>query len=117
MADIENLRHLPPEKSTDMIETITLHDALNNEADYIRSIANTTPNATLNDVNVDDIITPGNYYLATGITGANNYSYLIVLKVSYNLTQISYTNLFSQLKVRNKQDGEWTDWKYITTQS
>ena len=93
-----------------MIETITLHDALNNEADYIRSIANTT-------LNVDDIITPGNYYLATGITGANNYSYLIVLKVSSNLTQISYTNKFSQLKVRNKQDGEWTDWKYITTQS
>ena len=108
---------ITPEKSTDMIETITLHDALNNEADYIRSIANTTPNATLNDVNVDDIITPGNYYLATGITGANNYSYLIVLKVSYNLTQISYTNQFSQLKVRNKQDGKWADWKYITTQS
>lgn len=99
-----------------MIETISLRTALDSEADYIRTIAYTTPNATLNDVNVDDIITPGNYYLVTGITGANNYSYLIVLKVSYHLTQISYTNQFSQLKVRNKQDGEWTDWKYITTQ-
>ena len=100
-----------------MIETISLRTALNNEADYIRSIANTTPNDMLYDVNVDDIKTPGNYYLVTGITGATNYSYLIVLKVSYNLTQISYTNQFSQLKVRNRQDGEWTDWKYITTQS
>ena len=100
-----------------MIETISLRTALNNEANYIRSIANTTPNAMLYDVNVDDIKTPGNYYLVTGITGATNYSYLIVLKVSYNLTQISYTNQFSQLKVRNRQDGEWTDWKYITTQS
>ena len=100
-----------------MIETITLHDALNNEADYIRSIANTTPNATLNNVNVDDIKTPGKYFLSTGITGAVEYSYLIVFKVSYNLTQIHYTNAISNLRMRNYHNGEWTNWKNITLQS
>ena len=106
-----------PEKSTDMIETITLHDALNNEADYIRSIANTTPNATLNNVNVDDIKTPGQYFLGAGITGANEYSYLIVFKVSYNLTQINYTNSITYLRMRNYHNGEWKDWVSITLQS
>ena len=106
-----------PEKSTDMIETITLHDALNNEADYIRSIANTTPNATLNNVNVDDIKTPGQYLLTTGITGAIGYSYLIVFNVSYNLTQIHYTNSISDLRMRNYHNGVWKDWVSITLQS
>ena len=106
-----------PEKSTDMIETITLHDALNNEADYIRSIANTTPNAMLNDVNVDDIKTPGKYYLTTGITGASDYSYLIVFKVSYNLTQISYSNGMNALRMRNCHNSEWTNWASIALQS
>lgn len=100
-----------------MIETITLHDALNNEADYIRSIANTTPNAMLNDVNVDDIKTPGQYYLTTGITGVKNYSYLIVFKVSYNLTQINYTPSVNMLIMRNYHNGEWTNWVSIALQS
>ena len=100
-----------------MIETITLHDALNNEADYIRSIANTTPNAMLNDVNVDDIKTPGKYYLTTGITGASDYSYLIVFKVSYNLTQISYSNGMNALRMRNCHNSEWTNWASIALQS
>ena len=108
---------ITPEKSTDMIETITLHDALNNEADYIRSIANTTPNATLNDVNVDDIKTPGGYYLGRGITGANEYSYLIVFKVSYNLTQINYSNGIGILRIRNYHNSEWTNWVRIALQS
>ena len=108
---------ITPEKSTDMIETITLHDALNNEADYIRSIANTTPNAILNDVNVDDIKTPGQYYLTTGITGAKLYSYLIVFKVSYNLTQINYTNGITMLRIRNYHNGEWSNWASIALQS
>ena len=100
-----------------MIETITLHDALSNEADYIRTIAYTTPNATLYNVNVDDIKTPGQYYLVTGITGAYEYSYLIVFKVSYNLTQINYTNSISFLKMRNHHNGEWKDWVSIALQS
>lgn len=100
-----------------MIETISLKTALNNEADYIRSIANTTPNATLNDVNVDDIKTPGGYYLGTGITGAREYSYLIVCKVSYNLTQICYSNSINLLKMRNYHNYEWGDWVSIALQS
>ena len=106
-----------PEKSTGMIEKITLHDALNNEADYIRYIAYTTPNSTLNDVNVDDIKTPGGYYLTTGITGTSNYSYLIVCKVAYNLTQISYSNAINSLRMRNYHNGEWGDWVSIALQS
>ena len=100
-----------------MIETISLKTALNNEADYIRTIAYTTPNATLNDVNVDDIKTPGQYFLGTGITGANEYSYLIVLKVSYNFTQINYSNSIKSLRMRNFHNGEWKDWVSIALQS
>ena len=100
-----------------MIETITLHDALSNEADYIRTIAYTTPNATLNNVNVDDIKTPGQYYLGTGITGANEYSYLIVFKVSYNLTQVNYSNGIGILRIRNYHNSEWTNWVRIALQS
>lgn len=100
-----------------MIETISLITALNNEADYIRFIAYTTPNSTLNDVNVDDIKTLGGYYLGTGITGAREYSYLIVCKVSYNLTQISYSNSINSLKMRNYHNGEWKDWVSIALQS
>ena len=104
-------------KVRDMIETISLRTALDSEADYIRTIAYTTPNATLNDVNVDDIKTPGGYYLGTGITGANEYSYLIVFKVSYNLTQINYTNGINMLRIRNYHNGEWTNWVSIALQS
>lgn len=100
-----------------MIETISLKTALSNEADYIRTIAYTTPNATLNDVNVDDIKTPGGYYLGTGITGAREYSYLIVCKMSYNLTQISYTNSINFLQMRNYHNSEWTNWVSIALQS
>ena len=100
-----------------MIETISLRTALDSEADYIRTIAYTTPNAMLNDVNVDDIKTPGQYYLTAGITGANVYSYLIVFKVSYNLTQINYTNGINLLRIRNYHNGEWTNWVSIALQS
>ena len=100
-----------------MIETISLRKALDSEADYIRTIAYTTPNAMLNDVNVDDIKTPGQYYLTTGITGAILYSYLIVFKVSYNLTQINYTNGINMLRIRNYHNGEWTNWASIALQS
>ena len=72
---------------------------------------------TLNDVNVDDIKTPGGYYLGTGITGANEYSYLIVFKVSYNLTQICYSNRINILRIRNYHNSEWTNWVSITLQS
>lgn len=100
-----------------MIETISLRTALDSEADYIRTIAYTTPNAILNDVNVDDIKTPGQYYLTTGITGANDYSYLIVFKVSYNLTQINYSTGINLLKMRNYHNGEWMNWASIALQS
>ena len=106
-----------PEKSTSMIETITLHDALNNEADYIRSIANKTPNATLNGINVDDLRSPGYYLLYTDITGANEYSYLLVLSVSYNITQINYPASCGYIKIRNYHNNSWTNWKNIAIQS
>lgn len=100
-----------------MIETITLHDALINEADYIHSIANTTPNATLKGVNVDDLKSPGCYLLYTDITGANEYTYLLVLKVSYNITQINYPDSCSYIRIRNYHNGSWTNWKNIAIQS
>ena len=100
-----------------MIEKVTLHDALNNEANFIRSIANTTPNATLKDVNVDDLRSPGYYLLYTDITGANEYTYLLVLRVSYNITQINYPANCNYIRIRNYHNSKWTNWVSIALQS
>ena len=100
-----------------MIETITLHDALNNEANFIRSIANTTPNAALKGVNVDDLRSPGHYLLYTDITGASEYTYLLVLSVSYNITQINYPASCNYIRIRNYHNSEWTNWVSIALQS
>ena len=96
-----------------MIEKVTLTEALNNNVALLRKLTNTGTSETLNDVNVDDLLDNGRYYLGTGITGANNYTYMIVLKVSYNLTQINYSNALSNVRMRNLHNGAWTEWVTI----
>lgn len=97
-----------------MIEKITLNAALRSETEILHYLTNTGPSEFLEDVNVDDLIDTGRYFLGTGITNANDYSYLIVLKVAYHTTQILYQPSFAYIKCRNKRNGEWTAWKSIT---
>ena len=100
-----------------MIEKITIEDALRSQGSLIRDLYNNLPRATLNGVNVDDLRSPGYYLLYTDITGANEYTYLLVLKVSYNITQINYPANCNYIRIRNYHNSEWTNWVRIALQS
>lgn len=100
-----------------MIEKITIEDALRSQGSLIRDLYNNLPGATLKGVNVDDLRSPGYYLLYTDITGASEYSYLLVLKVSYNITQINYPSTCSSIRIRNYHNNSWTNWKNIAIQS
>ena len=104
---------LTPEKLTKMIEKVTLEESLRNNKALLQNLTYTGPSTTLNDVNVDDIVSTGRYFLSTGITGANEYTYLIVLTVSYNITQINYSKTIEIIRIRNRHNGEWTAWKNL----
>lgn len=71
------------------------------------------------NVNVDDIINTGFYYLYTGITGADNFSFLIVF-MQYDgytrvCTQINVGNNNQYVKIRTYGGTNWSNWKNIST--
>ena len=72
-----------------------------------------------NNVNVDEIFDTGFYYLYQNITGANNYSFLIVFKhydgYTTVCTQINVANDNSFIKIRTYKGNLWTAWKNIST--
>ena len=71
------------------------------------------------NVNVDDIIDTGFYYLYTGITGADNFSFLIVFMQYDGYTrvciQINVGNNNQYVKIRTYGGKNWSNWENIST--
>ena len=66
-------------------------------------------------VDANTTIDTGGYYLATNISNANTYSYLMSVKFTNNTAvQFNISNTATWLKMRClKDDGTWSDWKEI----
>lgn len=70
------------------------------------------------DVDADNLLKNGTYYLRTNIQNAMSWSYLVVFKIygTDNIIQININSAANQLKIRTKTTSEWQGWKTITLQ-
>ena len=68
------------------------------------------------NVDVNTLLDTGGYYLTTGITNANQYSYLLVVKYSNKTcSQFNISNGGGYIKMRCLNDsGVWSEWKSIS---
>ena len=67
------------------------------------------------NIDANDLIDTGCYYLITNITNAVEYSYLVSFKPEKNTCfQINVQNQANWIKFRTLQDtGKWSDWKNL----
>lgn len=70
------------------------------------------------DVDADNLLKNGTYYLRNNIQNAMSWSYLVVFKIygTDNIIQININSAANQLKIRTKTTSAWQGWKTITLQ-
>ena len=64
----------------------------------------------LSNVDVNNMKESGLYYLGTGNTNADAYSYLIVQNAGYNCLQQMIDHEAKSVKIRVLHNGTWSTW-------
>lgn len=70
------------------------------------------------DVDADNLLKNGTYYLRNNIQNAMSWSYLVVFKIygTDNIIQININSAANQFKIRTKTTSGWQSWKTIPLQ-
>ena len=67
------------------------------------------------NVNANDLIETGSYYLTTGITNARTWTFFEVIRISNsNVIQKELTADGLNYRIRTCFEGVWKEWKEIT---
>ena len=69
----------------------------------------------IDNIDANEIIKSGFYYLTNNITNALNYSYLVVFATDDDkcCIQINSARDCSWIKIRGYENKNWSDWKNI----
>lgn len=67
------------------------------------------------NVNANDLIETGSYYLTTGITNARTWTFFEIIRISdSNVIQKELTADGLNYRIRTCFEGVWKEWKEIT---
>lgn len=66
------------------------------------------------NVNANDLIETGSYYLTTGITNANTWTFFEVIRINdYNVIQKELAANGLNYRIRTYFEGVWREWKEV----